>query len=219
MLVTVLLFCALASSSCVVSVSMLRCLRHVVRITTIQLVVIPQNMESLRYAELQQLAKQCGVKANMKAEKLKAALGRISLQMVQTRHCNLKLHRKLQTMSRSPKSRVSLQVGVRHDHRDRLQSQHHRCQCPRSRINLLIVIGCRAVHSLELKNSLCHLMMKSSYTTLDLENIVCWNWITLQSTLSQVIRHRQKLQESKSASIGPRYTRESLRRWTRSMST
>jgi len=36
--------------------------------------LIPQNMESLRYAELQQLAKQCGVKANMKAEKLKAAL-------------------------------------------------------------------------------------------------------------------------------------------------
>ena len=30
--------------------------------------LIPQNMESLRYAELQQLAKQCGVKANMKVK-------------------------------------------------------------------------------------------------------------------------------------------------------
>ena len=28
--------------------------------------VVPDNLDSLKYAELQQLAKQCGVKANMK---------------------------------------------------------------------------------------------------------------------------------------------------------
>lgn len=35
---------------------------------------VPDNLDSIKYAELQQLARQCGVNANMKADKLKAAL-------------------------------------------------------------------------------------------------------------------------------------------------
>jgi len=47
---------------------------------------VPESLDSLKYAELQQ---QCGVKANMKADKLKAALcskSRISFQLIQTKN-------------------------------------------------------------------------------------------------------------------------------------